>query len=267
MSAKPVRTLRTKSLPKWLMRRTIHNELEGKTILVTGSSRGIGAAIATSAARNGARVILHGRTKSPTLVKMMKRLKAPSIICDVGDGEAVKKAVQEIFDSTKKIDVLINSAGINRPARFLETKEQDWYDVYRVNVLGTVHMCQAVIPHMQQAKYGRIVNIASLRGHHMMAGSAAYSMSKAAVINLTCTLAKAFAPHIAVNAVSPGFTKTEMSKTWSPETKSLIATSLIGRAAEPEEIAEVALFLASDKASYITGQTIIVDGGYSIAGK
>jgi len=243
------------------------NPLKGKVILITGSSRGIGAETARLAASYGARVILHGRTGSSELRQLAKSLHASFIGCDVGDEGAVQKAVQKVIKTEKKIDVLINCAGISQSKYFLETTEQDWEEIFRVNVLGTVNFCKSVIPFMQKAKRGRVVNIASMRGHNMTPGNAAYSASKAAIINLTTTLAKAFAPDIAVNAVSPGHTNTETGKNRSPQVEAKIKTALLGRAAEPQEIAEVILFLASDKASFMTGQTLLVDGGYSIAGK
>jgi len=116
-------------------------------------------------------------------------------------------------------------------------------------------------------KYGRIVNIASIRAFGSTSGRPAYSASKAAVMNLTSVLAKEFAPDILVNAVAPGFIETPMSKVWDEEIWKKIKTALLGRVGQPKEIAEAILFLASDKASFITGQTIIVDGGYSISGK
>ena len=120
---------------------------------------------------------------------------------------------------------------------------------------------------MQKKGSGRIVNIASIRGYGITSSRAAYSTSKAAIMNLTCTLAKEYAPMIAVNAVSPGFTRTDMAKTWSEQVWEQVKTSLLNRVGEPEEIAEAICFLASEKASFITGQSILVDGGYSIAGK
>jgi len=120
---------------------------------------------------------------------------------------------------------------------------------------------------MQKKGAGRIVNIASIRGYGITSSRAAYSTSKAAIMNLTCTLAKEYAPTIAVNAVSPGFTRTDMAKTWSEAVWNQVKTSLLNRVAEPEEIAEAICFLASEKASCITGQSLLVDGGYSISGK
>lgn len=243
------------------------NFLENKVVLITGSSRGIGAATARLAKEYGARVVLHGKEESKQLKEFAKLLNVPYVFCDITNESNVKKTVEQIMSSEKKIDVLVNCAGITNSKYFLETTEQDWLDVFRVNVLGTVNFCKAVIPFMQKANYGRIVNIASIRAYGLTSGRVAYSTSKAAIINLTSILAKEFAPTISVNAISPGFTNTDMSKTWSEIVWKQVKTALLERVAEPKEIAEAILFLASDKASFITGQTILVDGGYSIAGK
>jgi 3-oxoacyl-[acyl-carrier protein] reductase len=243
--------------------------MNGKTILVTGSSRGIGAATAAAAHVSGARVILHGKEESEDLKSLTAQLEAEYIVCDVADSGTVQAAVKNVLDKVGRIDALVNCAGIVLPKPFLEADDENWLDQYKVNVLGTVHFIQAVVPHMQQSGGGRIVNVASVRGHHSMASGRgmAYSASKAAIINITSSLAKEYAPTIAVNAVSPGFTLTEMSKTWNDTVRQQVSTALLGRAAQPEEIAEALLFLASDKASFITGQTLLVDGGYEIAGK
>ena len=140
-------------------------------------------------------------------------------------------------------------------------------DIFKVNVLGTVHFCQAVIPQMQKNKYGRIVNVASLRGFGAASGKPAYSASKAAIINLTASMAKEFSPDIIINAVAPGFTETPIAKNWDDEVWAKVNTSLLGRIAQPKEIAEVILFLTSDRASFIIGQTILADGGYSMSGR
>lgn len=241
--------------------------LRDKTILITGSSSGIGAATARLAKEYGAMPILHGKTESEELKKLSKELDCEHIFCDVADKTAVESEVKRIIKKVKKIDVLVNCAGIAPRAKFLETTDELWLDLFRINVLGTTHFCQAIIPQMQKNKYGRIVNIASIRAYIDTAGRPAYSASKAAIVNLTAVLAKEFAPDIAVNAVAPGYTDTPITKNWDDEVWAKAKTSLLARIAQPKEIAEVILFLASDRASFITGQTIIVDGGYSISWK
>jgi 3-oxoacyl-[acyl-carrier protein] reductase len=239
--------------------------LEGKIVLITGSARGIGAATARMASEYGAQVILHGKTDSPQLRELAGTLKTKYITCDVADAAAVTAALVD----AGRVDVLVNAAGIVRPKPFLDMTDTDWMSEFNTNVLGTIHFCQAVIPGMKERQYGRIVNIASIRGHASMASGrgSSYSISKAAIVNLTSSLAKEYAPHIAVNAVSPGFTETDMARTWNDAVWNQARSALLGRPAKPEEIAQAILFLASDDASFMTGQTVLVDGGYSIAGK
>lgn len=248
--------------------------LKNKVILITGSSRGIGAATARLAKQYGADVILHGKAESPRLNELVKELDAFAIAADVGDKQAVETAVAQAIKAKSRIDILVNSAGMMTPKHlikpFLELDDATWREIYQTNILGSVHFCQAVIPHMQTAGRGRVVNISSIRGHDSMSSSRSvpYSSSKAAIKNMTSALAKEFAKDgIAVNAVSPGFTETDIAQTWNETVWSQVKTSLLGRVAQPQEIAEAILFLASDRASFITGQTLIVDGGYQIAGK
>ena len=242
------------------------NMLDGKVILITGSSRGIGAATARLAVDYGAKVILHGRSKSKELTDLADQLDANYIVCDAEDKKAVYKEIERMIKATGKIDGLVNSAGISKPKPFLETADSDWLEIFNVNLLGTVHFCQAVIPNMLKRKYGRIVNIASVRGHlvNIYSKNLTYSTSKAAIINLTVGLAKEYMPDIAVNAVSPGLTETEMSKTWNEALWAEAKNYPLGRPAKSEEVAEVILFLISDRASFINGQVIMVDSGNSL---
>lgn len=243
--------------------------LKNKTILITGSASGIGAATARLAKEYGAKVILHGKTESAELKKIAKELKCEYIFCDVADKSAVEGEVKRILKKVKKIDILVNCAGVALSESFLESSDDVWLNILKINLLGTVHFSQAIIPLMKKNHYGRIVNIASIRGHANTSSDArmAYSASKAGIVNLTSSLAKEYAPNIAVNAVSPGFTNTNIAKSWTEKVRMQAQTALVGRVAEPKEIAESILFLASDKASFITGQTIMVDGGYSISNK
>lgn len=241
--------------------------LKDKNILITGSSSGIGAATARLAKGYGANVILHGRNESEDLKNLAKELECEYIFCDITDKASVESEVSRILEKIKRIDILVNSAGISLNQKFLESTDEVWLDVFKTNVLGTTHFCQAVIPEMQKNNYGRIVNIASIRGFYTTSGNASYSASKAAIVNLTSVLAKQFAPNILVNAVAPGFTDTPIAKTWNEQVQTQAKDNLLSRIAQPEEIAEAILFLAGDKASFITGQTILVDGGYSISGK
>lgn len=238
--------------------------LKDKIILITGSSSGIGAATARLAKEYGATPVLHGKTESEDLKKLAKELNCEYIFCDVADKTAVDLAVAEVLEKVKRVDILVNSAGIALRQKFLDTTDESWINTFKVNVLGTTHFCQAIIPQMQRNKYGRIVNIASIRAYIGTSGKPVYSASKAAIVNLTAVLAKEFAPNIAVNAVAPGYTETPITSNWNDEVWKEVNKALLGRIGQPKEIAEAILFLASDKASFITGQTIIVDGGYSV---
>ena len=236
--------------------------LENKTVLITGSSRGIGAATARLAKKYGAKVILHGRTDSNDLKSLAKELDAEYIFCDASDEDAVKRAAGEL-----KADILINNAGISISKSFMDLSQEDWASTLNTNLLGTVNFSKTVIPQMLEQKYGRIVNVASIKGFPATAGRAAFASSKAALITLTASMAKELKPYIMVNCVAPGFTETKQTKKdWTERIYKQIEGVPLARAAKPEEIAEVILFAASDKASYINGQTIIADGGYSIRG-
>ena len=241
--------------------------LKDRVIFIAGSSRGIGAATARLAKEYGATVALHGHNDSEHLQALADELHCKKYICDVTDRQAVETTINQVVQEYGKIDALINCAGITNRAKFMESTDELWLEIFKVNVLGTVHTCQAVIPHMQKAKYGRIVNIASIRAHGATSGRPSYSASKAAIMNLTAVLAKDLAPDILVNAVSPGFTETDMSKTWDDAVWKQVKSALLQRVGQPKEIAEMLLFLGSDRASFITGQTFLVDGGYSLSGK
>ncbi len=245
------------------------NMLEGKVVLISGSSSGIGAATAKLAQDYGATVVVHGREESDHLKAIAKELRADYIFCNVADFKAVSEAVSKVIKKHKKIDALINCAGIALPGTLYDLGDENWLETYQVNVLGTVHFCQAVVPFMKKAAKGRIVNISSIRGHATTSSNSrlAYTASKASIVALTAALAKDLAPEITINAVSPGFVQTGMAKLWTESVLKQVKTALLGRTADPSEIAEVLLFLVSDRASFITGQTILVDGGYMIAGK
>jgi len=247
----------------------VKNMLEGKVVLITGSSRGIGAATARLAKEYGAKVIVHGKTDSQDLKNIAAGLKAFKIVVGMTDGPAVKKEVARALKHFGRIDVLINNAGFRKTGTLLDTTDEDWLEHFKVNILGTGHFCQVVLPAMKKQKYGRVVNIASMRALKEAANpsSLAYTAVKAGVPAFSAALAKDYAPNVAVNCVMPGGVETDMAKEWSAEIREKVNSSLVGRAADPKEIAEVVLFLASDRASFITGQSILVDGGYTISGK
>lgn len=231
-------------------------------ILITGSSRGIGAAIARLAKEKGYEVLLHGRTHSSCLVELAKELDSKYLIFDISKEDEVRQALSKIT----QINVLVNSAGVNISKTFDNLTDTDWKTVYDINLFGLVNVTRHVVPIMKRSKTtGKIINIASIKGLYASVGRVAYASSKAAVINLTTGLAKELAPGILVNAVAPGFTNTEMTdNTWSDRIKKQVSNILLKRMADPKEIAEVVLFLSSSANEYITGQTINIDGGFSI---
>ena len=233
-----------------------------KKILITGSSRGIGAAIARLAKEKGYDVLLHGKTSSSCLINLARELDSKYIVFDVSKENEVRKALSKI----DCIDILINSAGVNISKSFYNLTNNDWKAIYDINVFGLVNVTRHVVPIMKRSQHvGKIVNIASIKGLYSSVGRVAYASSKAAVINLTTGLAKELAPKILVNAVAPGFTNTEMTdNTWNDRIKKQVDNILLQRMANPKEIAEVVLFLSSEASEYITGQTINVDGGFSI---
>ena len=233
-----------------------------KVILITGSSRGIGAAIARLAKEKGYEVLLHGRTHSSHLMKLAKELDSKYLIFDISNEDEVRQALFE----TTEINILVNSAGVNISKTFNDLTDTDWRNVYDINLFGLVNVTRHVVSIMKRSKStGKIINVASIKGLYASVGRVAYASSKAAVINLTTGLAKELAPKILVNAVAPGFTSTEMTEnTWSDRIKKQVDNILLKRMANPKEIAEVVLFLSSGANEYITGQTINIDGGFSI---
>jgi 3-oxoacyl-[acyl-carrier protein] reductase len=238
-----------------------------KTILITGSSRGIGKATAKLAAQEGYKVIVHGRSDSEELNKTHQEIEGSvKTFFDVADKQQVEHAIKELGH----IDVLINNAGMSHRATDLrDVKDEEALEEYRVNVLGTLHCIQAVLPGMQGTGAGSIVSISSIKGHPNFGtmSTLTYAPAKAGVISLTKALAKSY-PKIRFNSVSPGYVETDQVNDWNQETFERINNgTIMGRMAQPEEVANVIIFLASDKASYITGADFLVDGGYSIKGK
>lgn len=238
-----------------------------KTILITGSSRGIGKATAELAHKQGYKVIVHGRTDSSDLQKVHNSLSgSQKLAFDVADKKAVEAAIGRL-----EIDILINNAGIGYTGLkdISEVNDEKALEEYKVNVLGMLHCIQAVLPHMLKKGSGSIVSISSIKGHYNLGtmSSLTYAPSKAGVISLTKALSKTY-PQVRFNTVSPGYVETEQVTKWNEETFNRIKNgSILGRMAKPEEIAKVIMFLASDDASYIVGIDILADGGYELKGK
>jgi 3-oxoacyl-[acyl-carrier protein] reductase len=242
----------------------VSSHLHGKTLLITGSSRGIGAATARLAVAGGARVVLHGRAESDALLALARELDAPYLTADVSDPVAVEHAVADCLSRVDRVDVLVNNAGESYRKAWDELDTDEWHAVFDRNLLGAVYFSRAVVPHMRAHGGGRIVHVASMAGNPVTTRPSiiAYGVAKAGLMNLTAAMAKELAPHIAVNGVSPGYTVTDRSDGWSESTWQDTQRALLRRVAEPEEIAEVVVFLAGGGASFVVGQTWIVDGGY-----
>ncbi len=245
-----------------------------KVILITGSSRGIGKAIAKEAHKKGYKVILHGKTDSKKLQSTHKQLKdSVKTFFDVGDKKATHDAIKEILSKTKRIDVLINNAGIvkNRIKDISEVDENGALEEWKTNVLGSINCIQAVIEQMLKRKKGSIINISSIKGYPNLAtmSTFTFAQTKAAIVSMTKSLAKTYSPSgIRINCISPGYIKTDQVNDWNETTFNRINEgTLFGRMGTPKEIAELVMFLASDKASYITGSNFLADGGYMIKGK
>ena len=242
--------------------------LVGKVALVTGGSRGIGRAIALKLAENGADVAINyaGNTAAAEEVKaaieQMGR-KALLIQCSVADTDGVQAMVNQVVKELGRLDILVNNAGITRDGLLMRMKEADWDDVMNTNLKGVYNCSKAVMRTMMKQKSGRIVNMASVVGEMGNAGQANYAAAKAGVIGFTKSLAKEVASRgITVNAIAPGFIATDMTRVLSDDQKAEMARTIpLGRAGQPEDVANAVLFLVSDEAAYITGQVLNVDGG------
>ena len=236
--------------------------------LVTGGSRGIGRAIALKLAENGADVAINyaGNTAAAEEVKaaieQMGR-KALLIQCSVADTDGVQAMVNQVVKELGRLDILVNNAGITRDGLLMRMKEADWDDVMNTNLKGVYNCSKAVMRTMMKQKSGRIVNMASVVGEMGNAGQANYAAAKAGVIGFTKSLAKEVASRgITVNAIAPGFIATDMTSVLSDDQKAEMARTIpLGRAGQPEDVANAVLFLASEGAAYITGQVLNVDGG------
>ena len=245
--------------------------LEDKAALITGGGRGIGAATAFLFAEEGARVgivdIRDEGLKEVAAQAKQKGFEFKTFGGDVSKKEQIERVMEEFIQGFGRIDVLVNNAGIAISRPFLEKSVEDWVKTLDVNLIGVFLCSQSAARYMVEQRSGKIINISSIRGidHCGREGIMDYSASKAAVINLTKTMAKELAPYINVNTVAPGHTATEMTKSLPEEIKrNMIEGSYLKRMAEPEDIAKAILFLASNDADFITGQVLLVDGGFSL---
>ncbi|MFT8556998.1 3-oxoacyl-[acyl-carrier-protein] reductase [Liquorilactobacillus hordei] len=241
--------------------------LKGKTVFITGSSRGIGAATALAFAKEGSKVILNARKAIPEeLLSEIKSLGSEYqiVLGDVSKLEDVKRMQEEIFQENEQLDVLINNAGITNDKLLIGMKQEDFCSVIETNLMGTFNLTQPLFKKMLRKRSGVIINMASVVGLHGNIGQANYAASKAAIIGLTKTLAREGAlRHIRCNAIAPGMIMSDMTNVLDQKVKDQVLTEIpLGRFGETQEIAQTAVFLAQN--DYVTGQVITVDGGMTI---
>lgn len=241
--------------------------LKDKVAIVTGGGRGIGREIALALAKEGAQIALVDIDEN-TLQETAKdiealNVKAITIKADVSKPVDTERIAEETIKAFNRIDILVNNAGITRDNLIMRMKEEEWDKVLAINLKGTFNCTKAVVRYMMKERSGKIINIASIIGLGGNAGQANYAASKAGVIALTKSAAKEFASrNINVNAVAPGFIQTAMTDVLSGEVKGKMQERIpLGRLGTPQDVASAVLFLAGDAANYITGQTIVVDGG------
>ena len=245
--------------------------LAGKVALVTGASRGIGRAIALKLAADGAKVAINfaGNVAKAEEVKAeIETLGSEAILVQgsVADFETVAEIVKKVTETFGKIDILVNNAGITRDNLLLKMSEKDFDEVIATNLKGVFNCTKAVTKLMMKQRSGRIVNMSSVVGLTGNISQANYSAAKAGIIGFTKSTAKELASRgVTVNAIAPGFISTDMTSTLTDKVKEELSKNIpLGRMGEPEDIANAVEFLVSDKAAYITGQVICVDGGMAI---
>jgi len=246
-------------------------KLSDRVCLVTGASRGIGRAIAIEMAKEGGRIVGNA-TSSSSLAGLEKELREMGVDyllvpADLSTTDGCLGLIRAVAESMGRIDVLVNNAGINIVKNIDETSLDDWEKVINVNLRAPFLCSKYASELMKKQRYGRIINLASIASFVSLPGRSAYNSSKAGILGLTRTLAVELAPYgITVNAIAPGLVETEMLKQRIAEGSIKIDAALkripLGRLGRPEEIARAAVFLASDDASYITGQVLVVDGGF-----
>lgn len=244
--------------------------LESKVVLITGGSRGIGKAIAMEFAKRGANIAicdidLEGAQKTAKAVEVHK-VRCVAYQADVSSLEEVQDVVSKVMEEFGKIDVLINNAGITRDNLLVRMKAKDWEMVLDVNLKGVFNFTKAVARPMMKARSGRIINVSSVVGLQGNAGQSNYSASKAGIIGFTKSTAQELASrNITVNAVAPGFIETEMTRQLPEDViEEYLNRTPLGRAGTPEDVANVIAFLASDEASFVTGEVIRIDGGMAM---
>ena len=243
--------------------------LQNKVAVVTGGSRGIGKAIAEKFAAEGASVAILYSSNSASADAVVEEIRnaggtAKAYQCHVENSDEVGKTIDEVVNDLGKIDILVNNAGITRDKLLMMMKEEDFDDVISVNLKGAYNTMRKVCPMLARQRWGRIINLSSIAGINGNAGQVNYSASKAGLIGMTKSAAREFAGRgITVNAIAPGFVETDMTEKFASD-ENVMKRIPVGRMGRPDEIASLALFLASDAAAYITGEVIHIDGGLAI---
>ena len=239
--------------------------LEGEIALVTGASRGIGKAIAETLAADGATVIGTATSESGAekITAYLQEAGGKGMCLNVADADSIAAVLKQIADEAGAISILVNNAGITRDNLLMMMKEDQWDDIIQTNLTSIYRMCKAVVRPMTKARKGRIINIASIVGSTGNPGQTNYSAAKAGMLGFTKSLAREIGSRgITVNSVAPGFIDTDMTRELSDEQRdSLVSGIPLARLGDPQDIADAVAFLASPSASYITGETLHVNGG------
>lgn len=241
--------------------------LKDKVVLLTGASRGIGAGIALELGKQGA--ILYGTATSEkgaaSITQTLKSngIKGQGLVLNVNNNISIQNAIDHINEVSEGINILVNNAGITKDTLLMRMKDDDWDDVINTNLKSVYKLSQVAIKSMMKARYGRIINISSVVGHMGNAGQTNYAATKAGIIGFTKSLAQEVGSRgITVNCVAPGFIDTDMTKELSEDQREGLLTHIpLSKLGQPSDIAHAVAFLASDHASYITGETIHVNGG------
>jgi 3-oxoacyl-[acyl-carrier protein] reductase len=233
--------------------------LDGKRALVTGASRGIGRAIAEELARAGAEVVVGYRSGQEEAQQLAEEIGGRAVQADVSSPEDARRLVDEAGD----VDVLVNNAGLTRDGLLARMSDDDWRTVLETNLSSVFYTCRAVTRPMMKRRSGAIVNVSSIVGVHGNWGQTNYAASKAGIIGFTKSIARELGSRgIRANVVAPGYVKTRLTEVLPDEaTAAMVANTPLGRVAEPEEVAGAVRFLASEAASFITGEVLLVDGG------
>ena len=241
-----------------------------RVAVVTGASRGIGAAIAHALAQQGRHVVLVARN-AQNLTQVQSDItaaggKASVAVCDISDGKALAETIEKIADEHKRLDILVNNAGITRDNLLLRMSDEEFDDVIATNLRSVFVACRAALRPMMRGKWGRIVNVGSVSGLVGNAGQANYAAAKAGLLGLTKSIGKEMAAkNITANVVAPGFIETDMTQVLPQQVKDMaVEHTPLKRMGKPEEIAAAVAFFTSEQASYVTGQVLAVDGGMTM---